>query len=110
MTQPTWQKYFEHFIGAGLQNLAANQTSGGELIERLHAIAADYKRVLINNSILSWPFSLPQEGMLENEFAFAAGKRRSAGYACWRGVNRSGARLDFDDLIERFAVKTCKEN
>jgi hypothetical protein len=49
MTRFTWQKYFEHFIRAGLQNLAASQTNGRELIERLHAIAADYKRVLFND-------------------------------------------------------------
>jgi hypothetical protein len=45
-----WQEYFEHFLRPRLQNLAASQTSGRELIERLHAIAADYKRVLFNDS------------------------------------------------------------
>jgi hypothetical protein len=49
MTRLTWQQYFEQFIRARLQNLAASQASGRELIERLHAIAADYKRVLFNN-------------------------------------------------------------
>jgi hypothetical protein len=46
----TWQEYFEHFIRPRLQNLAASQTSGRELIERVHAIAADYKLVLFNDS------------------------------------------------------------
>jgi hypothetical protein len=44
--------------------------------------------------ILFRPFSLPQEGILENEFPFAAGKRRSAGRQSHRAVNRTG--LDFD--------------
>jgi hypothetical protein len=47
----TWQEYFEHFIRPRLQNLAASQTSGRELIERLHAIATDYKLVLFNDSL-----------------------------------------------------------
>jgi hypothetical protein len=33
-----------------LQNLAANQASGRDLIERLSAIAADYKRVLFKDN------------------------------------------------------------
>jgi hypothetical protein len=49
MIRLTWQQYFEQFIRARLQNLAASQTSGRELIKRLHAIAVDYKRVLFNN-------------------------------------------------------------
>jgi hypothetical protein len=50
MTRLTWQEYFEQTIRVQLQNLAASQTSGRELIERLHAIATDYKRVLFNDS------------------------------------------------------------
>ena len=50
MTRLTWQEYFERSIRARLQNLAANQASGRELIERLRAIAADYKRVLFKDN------------------------------------------------------------
>jgi hypothetical protein len=50
MTRLTWQKYFEQTVRVQLQNLAASQTSGRELIERLRAIAADYKLVLFNDS------------------------------------------------------------
>ena len=42
--------YFEQFIRVRLQNLAASQASGRELIERLRAIAADYKRFLFNDN------------------------------------------------------------
>jgi hypothetical protein len=45
MTQPTRQQYFEQFIRARLQNLAASQTSSRELIERLLAIAAECGRI-----------------------------------------------------------------
>jgi hypothetical protein len=31
--------------------------------------------------ILFWPFSLPQEGILENEFPFAAGKHGATALA-----------------------------
>jgi hypothetical protein len=48
MTRLTWQEYFEQFIRARLQDLAASQASGSELIERLRAIAADYKRFLFD--------------------------------------------------------------
>jgi hypothetical protein len=50
MTRPTWQQYFEQFIRVRLQNLAASQTSGRELIERLRDIAADYKRFLFDEN------------------------------------------------------------
>jgi hypothetical protein len=53
--------------------------------------------------------SFPQEEILENEFPFAVGKRRSTDQACYRAVNRFETSLDFDELIERFAVETCKE-
>ena len=46
MTQLAWQEYFEQTIRAQLQNLAARQVCGRELIEQLRAIASDYKRVL----------------------------------------------------------------
>ncbi len=46
------QEYFEQFVRARLQNLAASQTSGRELIEQLRAIASDYKRVLFNDKSL----------------------------------------------------------
>jgi hypothetical protein len=36
MARRSWQEYFEQFIRASLQNLAASQASGRELIERLH--------------------------------------------------------------------------
>jgi hypothetical protein len=52
------------------------------------------------------PPSFPQEGILENEFPFAAGKRRSSHEARYRAVTRFAASFDFDDLLERFAVKT----
>jgi hypothetical protein len=61
--------------------------------------------------ILSWPpRSSPQQEILENEFPFAAGKRRSAHQACERAVSRFETGRDFDELIKRFAVETCKEN
>ena len=50
MTRLTWQEYFEQFIRVRLQNLAASQASGRELIERLRAIAAEYKRFLFNDN------------------------------------------------------------
>jgi hypothetical protein len=50
MTRLTWQEYFEQTIRVQLQNLAARQASGRELIEQLRTIAADYKRVLFKNS------------------------------------------------------------
>ena len=50
MTQLTWQEYFEQFIRARLQDLAASQASGRELIEQLRAIAADYKRFLFDDN------------------------------------------------------------
>jgi hypothetical protein len=50
MTRLTWQEYFEQFIRVRLQNLAASQASGRELIEQLRAIAADYKRFLFNDN------------------------------------------------------------
>jgi hypothetical protein len=50
MTRLTWQDYFERIVRGRLQNLAASQASGRELIERLHAIAADYKRILFNDN------------------------------------------------------------
>jgi hypothetical protein len=50
MTRLTWQEYFEHSIRPGLQNLAASQASDRELIERLRAIATDYKRFLFNDN------------------------------------------------------------
>jgi hypothetical protein len=50
MTRLTWQEYFEQTIRVQLQNLAASQASGRELIERLHTIAADYKRILFNDN------------------------------------------------------------
>ena len=50
MTQLTWQEYFEQFIQVRYQNFAASQASGRELIERLRAIAADYKRFLFNDN------------------------------------------------------------
>jgi hypothetical protein len=43
-----WQKYFEQFIRPRLQDLAARQAGGRELIERLRGIAADYKRFLLS--------------------------------------------------------------
>ncbi len=49
MTRLTWQEYFEQFIRVRLQNLAAMQASGRELIEQLRAIAADYKGVLFDD-------------------------------------------------------------
>jgi hypothetical protein len=45
----TWQDYFEQFIRARLGDLAARQASGRELIERLRAIAADYKLFLFDD-------------------------------------------------------------
>jgi hypothetical protein len=64
------------------------------------------------HTVLSWPTprSFPQEKILENEFPFAAGKRRSAGQTSQRAVNRFETSLDLVELIKRFAVKTCKEN
>jgi hypothetical protein len=56
--------------------------------------------------VCSPPPSFPQEGILENKFPFAAGKHCSAHEARYRAVTRFGAGFDFDDLIERFAVKT----
>jgi hypothetical protein len=50
MTQLTWQEYFEQTIRVQLQNLAARQAGGRELIERLRAIATDYKRALFNDN------------------------------------------------------------
>ena len=50
MTRLSWQKYFEQFIRPRLQDLAASQSGGRELIERLSAIAADYKRFLFDDS------------------------------------------------------------
>jgi DNA mismatch repair protein MutH len=50
MTRLTWQEYFEQTVRVQLQNLAARQASGRELIERLRAIATDYKRVLFNDN------------------------------------------------------------
>jgi hypothetical protein len=50
MTRLTWQEYFEQFIRAQLQDLAASQASGRELIERLRAIAADYKLFLFDDN------------------------------------------------------------
>jgi hypothetical protein len=50
MTRLTWQEYFEQFIRPRLQNLAASEASGRELIGRLRAIAADYKRFLFNDN------------------------------------------------------------
>ena len=50
MTRLTWQEYFEYFIRARLQNLAASQASDRELIEGLRAIATDYKRFLFNDN------------------------------------------------------------
>jgi hypothetical protein len=50
MTRLTWQEYFEQFIRPRLQDLAASQASGRELIERLRAIAADYKRFLFDDN------------------------------------------------------------
>jgi hypothetical protein len=49
MTRLAWQEYFEQFIRVRLQNLAARQASGRELIEQLRAVAADYKRVLFDD-------------------------------------------------------------
>jgi hypothetical protein len=49
MSQLEWQKYFEQTLRVQLQNLAARQTSGRELIEQLRTIASDYKRVLFND-------------------------------------------------------------
>jgi hypothetical protein len=45
-----WQQYFEQFIRPRLRDLSAKRASGGELIERLHAIAADYKLFLFNDN------------------------------------------------------------
>jgi hypothetical protein len=50
MSRLTWQKYFEQSIRVQSQNLAASHISGKEQIERLHAIATDYKRVLFNDN------------------------------------------------------------
>jgi hypothetical protein len=61
--------------------------------------------------IVSWPpRSFPQEEILEDEFPFVVGKRRSAHQAFYCAVNCFETGLDFGELIERFAVKTCKEN
>jgi hypothetical protein len=49
MTRLTWQEYFEQTIRVQLQNLAARQASGRQLIEQLRAVASDYKRVLFND-------------------------------------------------------------
>ena len=48
MTRLSWQKYFEQFIRPRLQDLAARQSDGRDLIERLRAIAADYKQFLFD--------------------------------------------------------------
>ena len=45
-----WQKYFEQFIRPRLQDLAASELGGRELIERLRGIAADYKRFLFDEN------------------------------------------------------------
>jgi hypothetical protein len=50
MTRLTWQEYFEQFIRAQLRDLAARQVSGGELTERLRAIAAAYKLFLFDDN------------------------------------------------------------
>jgi hypothetical protein len=50
MIRHTWQQYFEQFIRSRLRDLSAKRASGGELIERLHAIAADYKLFLFNDN------------------------------------------------------------
>jgi hypothetical protein len=50
MIRYTWQQYFEQFIRPRLRDLSAKRASGGELIERLHAIAADYKLFLFNDN------------------------------------------------------------
>jgi hypothetical protein len=50
MTRLSWQKYFEQFIRPRLQDLAASELGGRELIERLRGIAADYKRFLFDEN------------------------------------------------------------
>jgi hypothetical protein len=50
MTRLTWQEYYEQVLRVRLRDLATSQTSGGrELIERLQAIAADYKRFMFGD-------------------------------------------------------------
>lgn len=49
--------------------------------------------------------SLPQEEILEHELAFPSGKRAAASTARYPAIIRLRSGFDFDDLIERIAVR-----